>query len=327
MSPSARRKVTSSNNFISIKSISVLMVVILLFFIGIKINREIKTSIWDKKSRLNIVINSDPVIFFSLDPERKKITVIKFSTNDYEEVSGGYGNSKINSLWKLGVIEKKDGKILANSVQSALGSPVDGWIGKSSSWRIKKISEDLISTKIKEISNFGFLYKIIKETKLNKNIKTNLTTVDLIKIWLTIKEIRSDKIFYIDLGEKKLTTKMTLPDGTKVETIDKNKVDADLNIYLKDNKIEEEGFSLEVKNGTKIPGLGSKLSRILSSLGSQIIKVENSPESDKTICLSGEKLMNSYTLKRIINLTNCLVEKSNTKEAEIIIILGKDTTF
>jgi|GEM_PF-6278936 len=297
----------------------------LIVLLGLAIKKEFNKTVWDRNSKISFVLNTNPVAVSTLDPKENTILIIIFPQDIYEETPNNLGTYKLTSLWKLGNLEKKQGLILAKTLQNTIGTPIDGWIGINDSWNItENPTKNDINLYKKKISNLNSFTKIFKNYFSN-NFRTNFSIFDILSLRNSISNIRSDKIVILNLGKLDVTYKLNLPDGSKGKMIDKNLLENITQNIFEDKNIKKEGLSINVKNATNIIGLGAKFSRIINKLGAQVVKIDNTPEKDQSICYTSKEFINSFTLVRIKKFTNCDILEKEIKDADIEVIIGKKT--
>lgn len=140
------------------------------------------------------------------------------------------------------------------------------------------------------------------------SLKTNLTLFDVLSLSFT-----SQKLSLNNEQEKKVTI---------IKDVEEN--DQNLkNLFIND-KIFAENVSVQIINSSSVPGMGKRLERVLTKLGSNVISLSSSREQEKKskIQYFGEE---SYTLSTLKKLLAFPVEKTENKSiATIVIIIGDD---
>lgn len=106
--------------------------------------------------------------------------------------------------------------------------------------------------------------------------------------------------------------------------MEENKIDTIVTRMLIDQSIVQDDRTISIVNATGVVGLGTKLGRVFSNMGLNVVSVVNGDgvKSRSTITYFGDK---SYTAKRLASLLQ-LVPTENTKQglSDIILTLGKD---
>lgn len=144
---------------------------------------------------------------------------------------------------------------------------------------------------------------------LHKNsIKSNLTTIDLIRLYL----------LSLSVDSKKMTIKRaTLP-------MNDNEITKLLGDSFYDTKIKEEDISIEIINGTDINGKGKQLERMIINFGGNVISVVNSAGVEKDSKIVYYKNQ-SYTVLKLQQILNYPIELTDKRGiADIKIIVGRD---
>lgn len=138
-----------------------------------------------------------------------------------------------------------------------------------------------------------------------REIRTNLTLVDLLRLGIFSGSVNADKI-----------------DSEHSSTND-----AKLSIFAStlfiDPVMRDEKISLQITNSTDVPGLGNKLAKYLTNIGGDVVLVNSSSNAqEKSQIFYGQE---SYTLKKISKMLNITPQKKESKSiSDIIIIIGKD---
>ena len=295
-----------------------------IFFVG-KLVFSYQKRIW-KKGRLNFVLASKPVLFFSLSPEEKSLTIVKIPQETYVEATRGFGTYKIESVYPLGELEKKGGELLAETTQEFLGIPVEAHIKIISNFEFRnsKLDEEGFIDLKRQIASWGVLLKPRKVFQfLKEDLKTNLGYWDIIKTWFSFKKVNIGKIFFIDLGEQRVFSEFSLADGGKGKKGDPLLVDDVLQEFFFESEIRKEEVSIEILNGTDHSGLAQKAARIVSNIGGKVIRVGDNEEKVKKCQLkAGKQMFKSFTFLKIKKIFDCQVlEKEGL---DLIVIIGDD---
>lgn len=178
-------------------------------------------------------------------------------------------------------------------VERLLKIPIDGSITASFPADLsdgKDVSHDL--------QTFMFAYG---------SIKTNLTIIDLIRLYLFAKSVPAPNFTYREisfpLGDEK---------GDKI-----------LSYLFTDYTLSKEAASIQIVNGTNVAGLGNKLARLISNMGGNVISVSTSEKAIKTSEIL--YLDSSYTVERlgkVLSMKKRQMEKPML--FDILIYIGED---
>jgi hypothetical protein len=253
-----------------IKSLNIMVVFIIIFLSLISISILCKIINVFQKS----VFDSENLFTVSVIGKTNDVSLVSFSP-------------KTDSIYILNV---KNGK--NKNLRSVLEVPIDNEIYQGS-----EINEDNVKT--------NFLKYIVPFT----GKKTNLTIVDLFKLWLYANSVPTNSIY-----EQEIST------GDDVLAIKKLGIYS----YFVDQGIAEEKKTIEVINGTDVFGLGNKLASFLSNMGVNVVMVSTADnlEGKSRIDYFGQE---SYTLKKLSRALGFKVSKTNKKSlGDITIIIGKD---
>lgn len=281
-----------------------------------------KEYMWDLKTSINIVFKGQSVWVLNYDPERKQAVLLKIPKETMTNVPKGYGSWLIGSIYDLGQEEDPPvgGELLKGSLSDLLGLPVDGVI-IANSYESKDLDELVYDFRKSPFSLFFFF----------KEFKTDLTPLEIIKLYQAISGTREDKIVSLDLENTDLTLSKLLPDSTRVLGFDSVNIDIFVRENMADEALIREAKTLAIYNSTEYPGLGTKVARIVTNLGSDPVIITNSDNLSKKTLVLGDKTSASYTKLAQIFAPHCLKDNCSSKDprvnssrADLSIVIGED---
>lgn len=302
----------------------VLALLLLLFFIGkaaafvANLQQPItkdsflsfRRYLWDRTARLNIVVKTNTISVLSYSPLEKSLVIVDLPNSLILPVAGGYGSWQLSSIYGLGQAEKDKlgAKMLKESVGQFLGVPVDGFL---------------------EVTGYESTYELIQTLKEGilayaklSEVKTDLTTSEMLSFVWGLSGVRFDKIEQVNLIRSGVLDNSVLADGTQIFSSDSDRIDSISSQYFVEGKITSEKASVSVINGTKTAGLAQKGGRVISNLGGNVIISANTtrPWQKSAIFLSPKA--QRATSKRMAEIfaSDC---SSNLKCAIIICEMAK----
>lgn len=138
----------------------------------------------------------------------------------------------------------------------------------------------------------------------------------------------STNINFYDLSRLYLYANKVPVGSVKVEDVSISSDDRDFNkdasLLLTDNAISTENVSVQIVNAAGQSGLGSRLERVISNLGGNVVSVKTAlvNEPISKIQYYGAE---TYTLKKLERLLRIKKEALDKEDiAEIVIIIGED---
>jgi len=185
-----------------------------------------------------------------------------------------------------------DGEVKKINTESFLAIPIDG-IVEADFLDVNKKTSDLILTAFLSFSN----------------IETNLTIVDIFRLFLTSKTVPSKNVITLDLST----------------SLDSDSVDKIIGKLVSDERIEKEDLSIEIINATSVTGLGSRLGRFVGNMGGKVVQVstDNVSQKKSTILYNGDK---TYTLEKLQKILGFkLIKMEGDSIGDITIIIGEDS--
>ncbi|MDO9399392.1 MAG: LCP family protein [bacterium] len=209
-----------------------------------------------------------------------------------------------------------------------------------------------------KIGSFDTLLNPIKISGLinqvQNNLDTNLKIWEMLQLWNTFKDIKEEQIItkVLDNGPNGLLTNTTGEDGAYIllpRGGDFSEIQYLINNVFTDvpaedkTKVNMEKASIEIRNGTWINGLASKVSMDLEKYGFDIIRVGNSSQQNfqKSVIYDltyGAKVESLTVLKDKTSanvslglpqwlqndLAKELAEKQHPIQPDFILVLGTD---
>lgn len=183
-----------------------------------------------------------------------------------------------------------------NSLGKLLAIPIDGSIRfKNDQAEEAYFSSSSVRSSIKELF-FHF-----------RDLDTNITVIDVLRLFMYSQAV--------SLGN--ITTKNTsLPQ-------DQTAIDKISSAFFVDSFITSEKLSIEVINGTDMPGLANRLGRLLGNIGGNVITVGSSQKAIKISQIScfDEK---KYTCKRLSKVLGFPIARGEFGISDVIIRIGED---
>lgn len=283
-----------------------------------------KNYLWNGEFNINLVLRSKDISILSYNPKEGKITILHIPDNTFLEVPFGFGKWQLRSVYGLGESQNEIGgdKLLVDTLVSFLGLPIDGFLDFNSG-NSTSPSEIIDILRKNPFSGINFL----------SNLKTNLTTWELLKLKLGVLSVRFDKVMELDLNKMNILDTENLSDGTEVFTSDPVKLDSVLT-GLTDPAVTAEHKSIAVLNATDQPQLAGKWARLITNLGGNVIITSNAQNKLKQTLVVGEE---SKTLKRLQQIfaigckdgpkcgkVNPAGQDLVSSRAQINLILGED---
>ncbi len=253
-------------------------------------------------TRTTVVLVGDPIVVWSKDRRSGRVVRLRLSNDTAIEAVHGYGIYTLDSLWKLGAMEKKDGAVLSQSLEDALGIPIRWFIGPKGNGEI-------------EISPKSVL------TYLTGGYRTNISLPMLISLIRDVLQTGSDEVEEQSLDAAR--TDQTLPDGSTRHLLDMSRVDVLLGNLFEDEQIRQEGRSVAVYNTTDMPSLGNRAARLLGRIGVFVVRVGNgTPVVGACIITADKHVLGMATVLLMQEVFGCQAHEGDTEVADIELRVG-----
>lgn len=268
-------------------------------------------------TRLTVAVISEPMQVLSLDRESNEIRTITIPTDITVDAVHGYGRYSLEALWKLGSIEKKEGIVLIQSLEEAIGLPIPYYIGRYDHGYIKGVSSEEV---LSEVFTLQGLIKYIRGDYL-----TNIPAREFMTLVRARSEALSSKHRIMDLTSSHVLVHETLPDGTTARVLDTQRLDTIVLADYEHIRIRDEQLSVSIFNTTNSPALGSRVARLLGHLGVRVVSVGNdSPAIEKCRVTGIKDVLQSFTAQVISRLYYCdLVPVEVSGQSDLDVRIGK----
>lgn len=287
-----------------------LLAILIIPFLSMVV-RAVYASIWDSKSHINIAVDSGDLLIWSIEPKEASATIITIPKTMYLSVSP-YGSYRAAALGKLSLLEKKDGTLVKKAIEESLAIPIDATI------LYKEGGEE-----IPDLRNFFGTDFFATVAQLSGNgWVTNLSGLDLIRLWFFSFSLRKESIATVDLSTLSAASEFTLPDGTNGLLVDKERSSKVIKTYVEDVGIVAEQVSIEIVNAKDVVGFANDIALLIENIGGNVINVSKSEEKKyETIVFASKK---GYTATRIAKIVSgkLLYEEPKESRADIVVVLG-----
>ncbi len=271
-----QRKKKEKKSNLTVAFIFVAFVVSLLvvsFFI--KLGILIKESRFDGEHRFTVAISSDK----EQRSQDKPIQILSFSPKD-------------SSVSKLFFAQG----IPLSYTQRFLEVPIDATI---------TLSEGSVASD-RELDD------VLKSMLVGyKDAKTNLTILDVIRLWWLGRNISSHSQTSQDFDPSP-----DLPKDIQLDKISQN--------IFSDEKIASEKLSVSIINGAAVPGFGNRLGRMVNNMGGNAISIKTADNDieETTLTYFGKK---SYTVTKLEEILGVRGKPGKGSDiSDIIVTLGRD---
>jgi hypothetical protein len=254
---------------------------------------------------ISLVVATKPIRIIFIDTESKKISITSLPEKVIIKGSGGYGQYPAISLWKLGEIDKKSGKLLSQSLEDVIGLPIPYFIGKPDPETSG--ATDAVKS-IRSLFSYSLLIPSIRFSyKLNIPFKILLST-----IWY-IQTTPIDDFSDFDFNDVVSNHQVVLSDNSIGLVLGPQSADSKIDREYELTKISNEALKAVVINNSPVMGVGQQMARVLSHVGVRVVAVENDKKTTSKCLISGNKtVLKSDTVKILIHAFNCEVKNSET---------------
>lgn len=311
-----------------------------LIFLGVILLKIGNKSYWDGKSRFTIIIQNldlqntninSNLSVLSFEPAQNRAIILTIPNNSLLNVPFGYETYPAASVFKLGELDVKrgGGVLLSRTIEETLGIAVDKYlVYESRQIEIPHSRSDVQNIK-NRISNLSGIIKYTFGRILGRgNISTNISYLDALKIWNSVRKLRIDQIKLVNLENSFITREIELADGSLAHKIELELFDYLVRENLTDTAIRSENIAVEIVNATNTERVAGQMARVLSHLGSHVLVKSTSDKVQNEACLVTSYIPDKIKVTLLGFLTKhykCKINYSQNNEAktDIKIVLGE----
>lgn len=242
-----------------------------------------KNSIYDGKNRFTLVLanksSNQNFSIFSINPANHSLAFINIETDT------DFGKKRQ----------------LQKNAQDFIGGPIDGWIVLNSELRIAN------SESLKNALSIGNMIGQARNGDF-RDLDTNLTILDLWRVWLDTTSINVDKIEAVNVSPSEDTAMLDRITST----------------LLYDGEVIGEKKTIEVINATEKAGLGAKVARIITNMGNPVLFIKSGDSKQAKSVIYIDKA--SYTAQKLSKILGIPISKNQNKDinVDIRIVVGED---
>ena len=299
---------------------AVFILIILVFAIanGIVKSFSLKNffdkSAWDGKSPFVSTLETSPPSIFVFQKDPKRLAVFKLDKNAHLVTAQKEGLQKTGDIF-----EKENGEKVARVLSLNFGVDIENFVSFDEKVAAEKQS---LENLFRNFESFVTPFKIIGGDYGSGIENTNITRIDLLKLWWQLKGVSAEKLELVELSPYK--EEIITADNKKVLGVDEQSIRLKMGQYLENRYLNQEQVSVGIINGSKVPGALQLAADFASSAGFSVIEAEESSQiSEKTQIVAKDK--NSYNASYLASIFDCdIVSEQNGQGADITVVIGRD---
>lgn len=252
----------------------------------------VNTKYWNGQDKFGYVyknVNGD-VSVRVLDPKTNESVTLVVPGDTQVDVARNYGTMRIKNVWQLGINEKINGILLAQTVTKNFLTPIFLWS-----------DQDISVLDSLDIINIP---KFILAPK-----NTNIPIGDRLSIALFLVRVKSVDTTTIDLGKSQFLKKTNLSDG-QAGYILNGTVSGRLTANFSDSDFSDGNVRVEITDATGNPESANIVGQIVEVMGGKVVSIDRTGEDTNSDCaVLG---VNPKVVKKTANLFNCKIIKDKS---------------
>lgn len=299
---------------------AVFILIVLVFAIAngiaksFSLKKYFNQSDWDSKSPFISILKTSPpsVFIFQKDPER--MAVFKLDENAYLATSGRGVLQKTSDIFT-----KEDGWKIANTLSLNLGVDAEKYVLFDEKVPAEK---DSVRNLFKNFASIIAPLKIAAGAYDKQIQNTNITRIDLLKLWWQLKGVSVDKLELIELAP--YNEEIITAENKKVLGMGEESIRLKMSQYLENRYLDQEKANIEIINGSNATGALKLAADFASSAGYSVTQTEQSSQiSEKTRIIAKDK--DSYNASYLASIFDCdIVSEQNGQGADLTVVVGRD---
>lgn len=265
---------------------------LILFFGAVWIYLAVNTKYWDGSDKFNYVFKNEngDVAIRVLDPTLSESVTLIIPGDTQVTVARNLGTMRIKNVWQLGINEKLNGNLLAQTVTKNFLAPVFLW----SDYDIQALDS----------MNISGIFKFIIAPK-----NTNIPIGDRVALTLFSLRVKNINSTSVDLGKSQFLKKTKLNDGQAGYTLN-GPVSGRLTVNFSDSDFSDGNVRVDIQDATGIAGSANTIGAIVEVMGGKIVSIDRiSEESDPDCVVAG---VNPKVVKKTATLFDCKISKDKS---------------
>lgn len=275
----------------------------------------IADSEWDGNSSfVAAALAGEPAVLIA-NRELATIVVLKIPT----DATLATGDS-LKPLLKVGDIDPADGVRLAKTLTRLVGINIINYIVFENG---EGVNEDSAQRAFKNFASLATPVRIITGRPESLLYKTNITRVDLLRLWWQVKGLGIDSLKIMDGGQ--FLEEVIGPSGGKIKSVERELVHSQIDKYLEIKDFSEANLKVEITNSSGTAGAGQLAGEIAASLGFNVTRVVTGETLIAKCQITGGR-QNLRAVSYLANLFGCdiLSPSQDDREVKIMLNLGQD---
>jgi len=304
----------------SLLALFITLTLILALFNGLiksfSLGKYFGKSRWDSKSSFVTALSTTPISLVIVQKDPKRIIFLTLDEETY--LTTGDPNEPIVKV--SSIVDKDKGAQLSKILTFAFRANIENFVTFN---KEQKIDKEKAKKWFKDYASITTPFSILTGN-LNREVKnTNITRIDLLKLWWQVKGFSINNLDLVDL--RQFREEMLSWNNQKVLGVDDVVLKQLIAKYLENLKVREENFKIKISNSSEIAGAGRLAADFVSSVGGNVVEINTSPGTlDKTFLETKDK--SSYTARYLANIFNCGINGAPGKGegADITLVIGQD---
>lgn len=261
---------------------------------------KFSTKYWNgtDKFAFTFLLDSGDVAVNVLDPKLNELTTLVIPGDTQVEVARNYGELRIKNVWQLGINEKIEGRLLAETVTQGFLFPVFLWSSKDANALVAG-------------NTFGILRFIFFPES------TNISFWDRVSVGLFAMRVGDSGKSSLDLGKNQFLVKRKLNDGLMGYILG-GTISQRLTVYFADNSFADKNVRVAIEDATGTSDVAGKVGQIIEVLGGKVVAIDKKTAIDTDCKVFGTA---EDAVKKVAEIFSCKVVK-NAGDFDLEIDLG-----
>ena len=276
-----------------------------MLLIALSVVAGLLTSRFKNLDKLSLVVNgkNGNVLVQNFDFANQEIVNITIPGETQLDVANQFGNYRAESVWKLGINEKKEGELLRLSIVKNFNLPVVSWA----------------DSRGEGFGSGGFL-SLIKSVIIP--YKSNLRFGDKLRLAFFSVGVREGKRTDINLEETGFLKETRLLDGENGFLIGTGKLPVSLAGIFSEVVGRPEPYRVMIKDNTGKMKVAEKTGEVLEVMGIKVASLVKGPTVDEDCVVSGK---DKHLVQKVSLIFTCQTKAEYGDETfDLVLDLGSE---
>lgn len=278
---------------------------------AINLRKEMKETVWDGKSSIAVVLNSQPPSLLIYQREPQKIVLLSIP----KDRSYATGNADFPVRRIADSFDTLNGNETVGVLTNLLGVDINKYFLFSKRPEITSNNYESFFKNFASIKTpLGLFFGKVDELG-----STNLTQVELFNLWWQVKGLSLKQVDYLSMDT--FGDEVIGPNNSTFKGIDREKANLELSKYFRDSK--EKKLRVQIRNASGASGAVRLAAELVEARGWIVAGTEQASEEALSRVLSDKREEEANNLAKLF-ACDIVLTQGEQGGGQVLIVLGQD---